>query len=212
MQVLDNFLDERLFQAFLAAVGAPDFPWQASEVNSAPAPGLAPQHNRQQVHGFYLRKPGIRYESPRFGLLRPVLGALAALAALAPHTLVKAKLNRTPRLADHVAYGLHVDTHWPGASTAILYLNTNDGYTLFEDGSQVASVANRLVLFDARRRHTGVSCTDAPERLVLNINLAPLNAATSGTPGPRSPGHPAASPGTAAAHAPDEPPAAGRPH
>ena len=71
----------------------------------------------------------------------------------------------------HLAYGLHVDTRWPGATTAILYLNTNDGYTLFEDGRQVARVANRLVLFDASLRHTGVSCTDAPERLVLNLNL-----------------------------------------
>ena len=52
----------------------------------------------------------------------------------------------------------------------ILYLNDNNGYTRFEDGSRVDSVANRLVVFDARRRHTGASCTDAPWRLVLNLN------------------------------------------
>jgi hypothetical protein len=165
MRVLDDFLDERLFLAFLSAVTAEGFPWAPTEVNSRPVDGLPAERNRQLVHGFFLRKPGIHYEAPTFHLLAPVL------AKLRPRELVKIKLNRTPRQDRHVAYGLHVDTRWPGATTAILYLNTNDGYTLFEDGRQVASVANRLVLFDASLRHTGVSCTDAPERLVLNLNL-----------------------------------------
>ena len=64
-----------------------------------------------------------------------------------------------------------MDTTRPGATTAIFYLNTNNGYTLFEDGQRVASVANRIVIFDAALRHTGASCTDADHRLVLNLNF-----------------------------------------
>jgi hypothetical protein len=165
MRVLDDFLDGRVFRAFLSAVTAEGFPWETTQVNSQPVAGLPAQRNQQLVHGFFLRRPGMQYQSPSFPLLAPVL------ATLRPRELVKIKLNRTPRQDRHVAYGLHVDTRWPGATTAILYLNTNNGFTLFEDGRQVASVANRLVVFDARLRHTGVSCTDVPERLVLNLNL-----------------------------------------
>jgi hypothetical protein len=52
-----------------------------------------------------------------------------------------------------------------------LDLNSNNGYTLFDDGVKVLSVENRLVLFDCTRLHTGASCTDADDRLVLNINM-----------------------------------------
>ena len=54
--------------------------------------------------------------------------------------------------------------------TAILYLNTNNGYTQFAS-RKVSSVANRLVVFKADESHFGTtnSC-DAPYRLVLNLN------------------------------------------
>ena len=57
--------------------------------------------------------------------------------------------------------------------TAIFYLNTNNGYTLFEDGTKIESVANRLLTFDANLPHTGTSCTDKQFRCVLNINYFP---------------------------------------
>ena len=87
------------------------------------------------------------------------------------------KVNLTPRSDRHVEYGLHVDTRRPGATTAIFYLNSNNGYTVFADGLRVSSVANRLVLFDAARAHTGASCTDAEYRLVLNLNMVMAPAA-----------------------------------
>ena len=51
---------------------------------------------------------------------------------------------------------------------AILYLNTNNGYTLLEDGTKIPSVKNKLALFD-NVSHTDVTCTDTEERVVLNI-------------------------------------------
>ena len=49
-------------------------------------------------------------------------------------------------------------------------MNTNDGYTEFEDGTKVESVANRLVTFPANLKHTGTSCTDEKTRIVINFN------------------------------------------
>ena len=55
-------------------------------------------------------------------------------------------------------------------TTSILYVNTNNGYTKFEDGTIVESVANRLVSFPSNMKHTGTSCTDEKTRVVINFN------------------------------------------
>jgi hypothetical protein len=165
MQVLDHFLERTAFLRLRAAVEAAGFPWVAERILSSGYGDLDAADNLQAVHGLFLRQGGREVRSDRFELLRPLLERLQ------PAELVKAKLNRTARKDRHIEYGLHVDTRRPGATTAILYLNTNNGYTLFEGGKKVVSVANRIVLFDAAHRHTGASCTDADWRLVLNVNL-----------------------------------------
>ena len=53
--------------------------------------------------------------------------------------------------------------------TAIYYVNTNNGYTKFEDGTVVNSVENRCVVFDSSLRHTGTTCTDQKTRVVINF-------------------------------------------
>ena len=49
-------------------------------------------------------------------------------------------------------------------------MNTNNGYTEFEDGTKVESVANRFVSFPEKMKHRGTSCTDKKTRIVININ------------------------------------------
>ena len=55
--------------------------------------------------------------------------------------------------------------------TAILYLNTNNGYTKFESGEKITSVENKLIIFNAKEKHSGTtnSC-EQPYRVVLNLN------------------------------------------
>ena len=54
--------------------------------------------------------------------------------------------------------------------TSIFYVNTNNGYTKFEDGTKVESVGNRLLTFPANMKHMGTSCTDQQFRIVINFN------------------------------------------
>ena len=54
--------------------------------------------------------------------------------------------------------------------TAVFYVNTNNGYTIFESGEKVSSVENRMVIFDSNILHTGTTCTDERVRCVLNFN------------------------------------------
>ncbi|MES3023537.1 MAG: hypothetical protein V4857_18380 [Pseudomonadota bacterium] len=166
MLVIDDYLERALFVPIRDALAADGFPWEASQIlSSTAATQLRPDDNLQYVHGFYLKKPGVFLRSEKLELIRPIIDRLN------PILLIKAKANRTSRKARHIEYGLHVDTRRRGATTAIFYLNSNNGYTLFADGSKVHSVENRLVLFDSATPHTGASCTDADERLVLNINM-----------------------------------------
>ena len=166
-RITDALLSEDAHAAMLAAIESREFPWEQSAILAGDFPGLDPQDNLQAVHGFYAWRNQRIYRSPHLAVIAPLL------ARFEPMRLIKAKLNRTPRRTRHIEYGLHVDTQRRGALTAIYYLNTNNGYTLFEDGTRVSSVANRLVVFGAELRHTGASCTDAAARLVLNLNLIP---------------------------------------
>jgi len=55
-------------------------------------------------------------------------------------------------------------------TTAILYMNTNDGYTELADGQKIESIANRLMTFPAGLEHSGTTCTNQPHRTTLNFN------------------------------------------
>ena len=92
-----------------------------------------------------------------------------------PFSIVKVRaklLTRTPEIIEST---FHVDIplleenlkQW---TTSIFYINTNNGYTKFEDGTIVESVANRMLSFPANMKHCGTSCTDERRRIVINFN------------------------------------------
>ena len=55
-------------------------------------------------------------------------------------------------------------------TTCIYYVNTCNGYTEFEDGTIVESVANRMAVFSSSILHRGVTQTDTKVRCVINCN------------------------------------------
>tara|TARA_B100001996_G_scaffold219996_1_gene169109 strand:+ start:31 stop:585 length:555 start_codon:yes stop_codon:yes gene_type:complete len=56
-------------------------------------------------------------------------------------------------------------------TTGIYYVNSNNGYTIFEDGTKVESVANRMVTFPCHVRHGGIPHNDSNKgRIVVNFN------------------------------------------
>ena len=57
-------------------------------------------------------------------------------------------------------------------TTAVLYMNTCNGWTQFKKGGKVKSVANRMVIFDNNLLHAGVTCTDEKRRIVVNFNYS----------------------------------------
>ena len=119
------------------------------------------------IHTFY---EGIAPQSPFFERLHSILELLQ------PTSIMKIRANLITRLPNIVENPFHSDLselseekqkQW---MTSIFYVNTNDGYTMFEDGTKVESVANRMLSFPANMKHTGTSCTNIQTRILINFN------------------------------------------
>ena len=50
------------------------------------------------------------------------------------------------------------------------YIELENGYTYFEDGTKIFSKARRLLRFDSHHKHSGTTSSDCKARFVLNIN------------------------------------------
>jgi hypothetical protein len=74
-------------------------------------------------------------------------------------------LSREHKIKEH---GIHIDQK--EGTTGILYMNTCNGYTKFEDGTKIKSEKNKYIEFNSTLKHTGSSCTDKQRRVVINFN------------------------------------------
>ena len=54
--------------------------------------------------------------------------------------------------------------------SAIFYINTNNGLTVLEDGTEIKSVANRLLLFNASEPHHSTTTSNENRRVNINFN------------------------------------------
>ena len=162
MIIQDDFLPEEQFQAIATSIVYNErFPWFYC---GTIADGQETS-DFQFTHSVYSHQEGT--VSPGLEALRSILDILDPLA------LIRIKINGIVKQDKIIEHTLHRDggriTN-PEWTTAIFYLNTNNGYTLFEDGTKVESVANRLVTFPSNILHTGTSCTDENMRICVNFN------------------------------------------
>jgi hypothetical protein len=95
-------------------------------------------------------------------LLHPIFNILQ------PRALVRVQAVMTPRADEVVKTGFHTDVS--NCITALYYINTTDGSLYFEDGTEIETLENRLVIFDSNLRHSGTKCTDSDRRTLINFN------------------------------------------
>ena len=82
--------------------------------------------------------------------------------------LLPYKENFSPKNVNIIEQRLHRDGSF-GDYTAVYYINSCNGYTYFEDGYKVKSVANRIVIFPRDTQHSGTTSSDS-YRQVINFN------------------------------------------
>lgn len=163
IELIDNFLSDEIFNELRSTLFGSYFPWyynsgvvynEESDLN-----------NYQFTHCFYTNYSP---HSDFFKILNPVIKIIN------PNSLIRIKANLLTKTDTHIEHGFHIDIPYlhkhHQSKTAILYMNTNDGYTKFEDETKIESIENRLIVFDSRIMHTGSTCTDQKTRVVINFN------------------------------------------
>jgi hypothetical protein len=177
ISIQENFLAEEEFVALRDTITSVKFPWYFSPIVTSDnekeptSPGLwihIVHESNVPFSPFYDSHfpPILEQLNPEF----PPRYTGSAVVCLA-----RIKLNLNHRLPEPYFSDFHSDifledhvaAQW---TTSILYINTNNGYTEFEDGTKVDSVANRLVSFPANTRHRVVTQTDEQTRIVINFN------------------------------------------
>ena len=141
--------------------GRSTFPWHYTQVVDPSDDGSCEEvYNFQLAHVFYMEERPYQW----FDLVIPILKKLEV------RSLIRIKANLLVRNSKIIQHGFHTDNTFNEATTAIYYVNSNNGYTEFEDGTKVESVANRLVTFPSSVKHSGTTCTNSPTRIVINFN------------------------------------------
>lgn len=85
--------------------------------------------------------------------------------------LIRAKANLWTKRDKQIKYGYHTDYKFDKHTTMVYSVNTNNGYTEFQDGTTIPSTERQLLIFDGNIKHRSVGQTDTRNRINLNINL-----------------------------------------
>ncbi len=157
-EIKDDFLPYDEWKRIHDVMMSEEFTWNYCENNYGGTDGEYPQ----LTHMFYFPNNGP--VSPFSSLLTPLMNQLDPLALIR----VKANMNWKVNKATHRPF--HVDFGCIDCTTSIYYINTNNGYTLLDDGTKIESVANRLFRFDSQINHAAVPATDVTRRVLININ------------------------------------------
>jgi len=160
MKTRDNFLDKEEFIILNQIMSSDSFPWffQREQVDS-------------KDDGFYFSHK--LYDTDRicsqyYDKIIPIFEK-----NLNYLTLVRVNCNLLTRREKPLKCSFHTDIYDPRNTTAIFYLNTNNGYTEMKNGTKIQSVQNRLVEFSGIEEHRAVGQTDEPRRMVINFNYIP---------------------------------------
>ena len=159
--IIDNFIDQQSFQNLKNLMLGDNFCWNYNQ-----AIDYADDKDKFQfTHSFYKDSGPSSFF---YDTITPVLRRIKY------KELFRIKANLLTRTSKIEPNTFHTDIqgNWGVIPyiTSIFYLNTNDGYTEFEDGTKIESIENRWVSFPEDTKHRGTSCTNERVRVVINFN------------------------------------------
>ena len=160
--VINNFLDKQSFLNLQKIMLSNFVCWNYNEgIDYSDEEG----DKFQFTHNFYKNNTGP--SSQHYGKLSNVLNEIK------PKEIYRIKANLLTKTSEIEVNSFHNDIDDLGIlpwTTSIFYMNTNNGYTEFQNGAIVESKENRMVVFPAEMKHRGTSCTDKKIRVVINFN------------------------------------------
>ena len=161
-QIIDNALSSEEFEKIQKAMMSDQFPWfYNNQIAGKDSLVDTVEDNYYFVHTFYNRY----LPTNTFSLV------VSLMSLIKPNAIIRVKANLYLRTEKIVHHDKHIDFPFE-TKGAILYINTNNGLTILEDGTECKSVANRLLLFDASKPHHSTTCTDQKRRININVNFS----------------------------------------
>lgn len=158
MKIIENYLDKNTFNKINSIITQSNFSWYFAPYISYPNDNAGFMFN----HTFY-NENGIT--SNYFNdIIFPLLTQIKFTK------LLRAKANLYTQNSNHIKHNYHIDDKDHVHQVALYSLNTNNGYTEFEDGKIFKSIANSICIFNGNLKHRSITQTDKQTRINININ------------------------------------------
>ena len=140
--------------------------WSASKKNKDLI--IEPLTDEQKHWNFYMSH--ISYDSNFVLSSQDVWRTLEPIIKLLKSkTLIRIKFNMYPKTPKIIHHKTHIDFSYKHKG-ALFYVNYNDGVTVLKDGTEIKSVANRLLLHDSSKPHHSTTTSNEDRRVNINLN------------------------------------------
>ena len=158
IEIFDNFLPEEEFKSIQSFMMGGEFRWFYANGRA-----FADDGEFHMTHMFF--QPEVGSNSEHLNMWNNFMQQVGAKKC----ERIKANLTfKTPTIE---TAPFHTD--FADMKTATFYISTNNGYTEFENGVRVNSVANRVCIFDSNLLHRGTTHSEGDhQRVVVNFNYA----------------------------------------
>ena len=160
MRVIDNFLQQEYYEHLYDLISSTEFKWiyqnQVASTNEDPRANL---DHYYFVHSLFYE---YKIESPLYD------NFIHLFKMLNVQFLFRARVLLYVNQGKQIIHDRHTD-HGESCNTALIYMNSNDGFTEFEDGERVDSVKNRLLVFDGSVLHSSSTPTNTKDRMLLSV-------------------------------------------
>ena len=184
-QIIDNALKSEDFQRIQETLMGDMFPWYWIDYIA----GTIPSENTKSRQDCYTKQtPKTPEDGDNYYFIHQFYNLIlyqenaidestlrlypemkAFIDLINPKQLLRIKANLFLKTDEVIHYDNHTDFEFEHKG-AILYINTNNGLTVLEDGTEIKSVANRLLLFDPTKPHHSTNCSDQKRRVNINMN------------------------------------------
>jgi len=161
MKIIHNCLSPNDLKPLQDTLTSKDFPWfyREAEVKKE-------TDSEYFTHSFYHTPNTLR--SKWYELIVPILEKIKGTS------LIWARANLLINKSNPIRSALHRDIGSSKGTTAIFYVNSNNGFTLLKtDKGDVKSSSeeNKLIIFNSQTLHQSVRQTDTNQRITLNFNF-----------------------------------------
>jgi len=162
IKIQDNFLDYQQFFLLKSSILNPNFPWYLNDSVITPTETKFADESEtyQFTHTFFSDNS---IKSSWYQFLTPILDKIDY------ESILRIKANLLPRTDSSELQPFHCDNSFDH-KVSIFYLNSNNGFTIFENGDKVESLENRLLTFSGSWLHSGTTCSDKNARILINFN------------------------------------------